>query len=94
MCWNFFSIGHGKGPHDGAWVVIKRLLCRKQLNVHGAKLQNAKEVVMFLQKHLSTKLKSTYCSSCKLSKESCCMSRLKMWIGCLLYLCVIMSKGP
>jgi len=26
MTWNFFGNGHGKGPHDGASVVIKRFI--------------------------------------------------------------------
>ncbi len=28
MCWSFFCSGHGKGPHDGAWAMIKRFLYR------------------------------------------------------------------
>jgi hypothetical protein len=50
--WSFFGSGHGKGPHDGARVVVKRFLQREQLNVPGEKLQNVKEVVIFLHKHL------------------------------------------
>jgi len=45
--WNFFGSGHGKGPHDGASVVIKRLIRKEQLDANGGKLQNAKEVVQF-----------------------------------------------
>ncbi len=26
MMWNFFGIGHGKGPHDGARAILKRFL--------------------------------------------------------------------
>jgi hypothetical protein len=26
MMWYFFGNGHGKGPHDGVWVVVKRFL--------------------------------------------------------------------
>lgn len=41
MLWSFFGNGHGKGPHDGVGAMIKRFLRREQLDVHGAKLQNA-----------------------------------------------------
>jgi hypothetical protein len=26
MMWSFFGIGHGKRPHDGARVVLKRFI--------------------------------------------------------------------
>jgi hypothetical protein len=45
--WNFFGSGHGKGLHDDAGVVIKRLIRKEQLDANGGKLQNAKEVVQF-----------------------------------------------
>jgi hypothetical protein len=32
MLWIFFSIGHGKGTHDGVGVVNKRFLRKEQLN--------------------------------------------------------------
>lgn len=91
MCWSFFSIGHGKGPHDGVGVVMKRFLCRKQLSAHGAKLQNIKEVVMFLQTYLSTRPNQHIVVHANHSKESFYVSGLKMWIRCFLYLCVIMK---
>ncbi len=93
MCWSFFCIGHRKGPHDGVGVVIKTFFHRKQLNAHGHKLQNAKEVVMFLQEHLSSRPKHIVVHA-NHSKESFCMFELKMWIGRLSYLCVILSKWP
>jgi hypothetical protein len=60
MIWSFFGSGHGKGPHDGARVVIKRFLKKEQLNVHGEKLQNVEKVVTLLKKHLSNKLETSY----------------------------------
>jgi len=45
--WNFFGSGHGKGSHDGAGAIIKRLIRKEQLDANGGKLQNAKEVVQF-----------------------------------------------
>jgi len=48
MTWSFFSIRHGKRPHDGARVVLKRFLRKSQLDVNGPKLQNAKDVVTLL----------------------------------------------
>jgi len=60
MLWNFFKNERGKGPHDGARAVIKRFLCREQLDAHGAKLQNAKEMVGFLRKHLSKRLETSF----------------------------------
>ena len=48
MCWNYFGSGHGKGKHDGAGAVIKRALTAEQLDVNGACLQNAHDVVEWL----------------------------------------------
>ncbi len=45
--WNFFGSGHGKGSHDGASAIIKRLIRKEQLDANGGRLQNAKEVVQF-----------------------------------------------
>ncbi len=61
--WNFFGSGHGKGLHDGAGVVIKRLIRKEQPDANGAKLQNAKEVVQFLHEHLSKRLETSYSSA-------------------------------
>lgn len=55
MLWSFFGSGHGKGPDDGARVMIKRFLHRKQLNPHARKLQNDEEVVEFLREWLSSR---------------------------------------
>ncbi len=49
-----------KAPRDGVSVVIKRFIWHEQLNVHGEKLINAEEVVNFLRKSLSSRLKSSY----------------------------------
>jgi len=68
MIWYFFGNGRGKGLHDGARTIIKRFLRREQLNVHGEKLQNAKEVVTFLKKHLSDRPKTSYVGVRKLIK--------------------------
>jgi hypothetical protein len=59
MTWNFLGSGHGKGLHDGVGVVIKRFIRKEQLDVNGAKLQNAKEV-QFLHEHLSKRPKTLY----------------------------------
>jgi hypothetical protein len=50
--WSFFGNGHGKGPHDGPRIVIKHFIWCGQLNVHGVKLHNAKEVVNLLRVNL------------------------------------------
>jgi hypothetical protein len=67
MLWNFFWDNHGKGPHDGARVVVKRFFWRKQLNAQGRMLQNVEEVVAFLCKCLFECPKSSYSCSMKLS---------------------------
>ncbi len=61
--WNFFGNGHGKDLHDGAGVAIKIFIQKEQLDANGAKVQNAKEVVQFLHKHLSKRLKTSYSSA-------------------------------
>jgi len=53
MLWSFFGSSHGEGPIKA---VIKRFLCRKQLNPQAKKLQNVEEVVEFLHERLSSKL--------------------------------------
>ncbi len=60
MFWSFFGSGHGKAPHNGVGTMIKRFLRREQLDVHGVKLPNAKEVVNFLRKHLSKRLETSF----------------------------------
>jgi hypothetical protein len=60
MKWSFFGNGHGKGPRDGARIVIKHFIRCEQLNVHGAKLQNVKKVVNFLHVNLFDQPESSY----------------------------------
>jgi hypothetical protein len=48
MMWSSFRNEHGKGPHDGVWVVIKCIICCEQLNANGTKLQNVAKVINFL----------------------------------------------
>jgi hypothetical protein len=38
----FFFALNGKGPHDGAGVVLKRFIWQVQLDVEGPQLQNVK----------------------------------------------------
>jgi hypothetical protein len=59
MC-NFFSIGHGEGPHDhdGVGVVLKRFFKKSQLDVNGPKLQNVEDVVSLLRTHLFSQLET------------------------------------
>lgn len=49
MCWNYFASGHGKGEVDGAGVLLKRELYKEQIKPNGRQLQNASQVVRFLQ---------------------------------------------
>jgi hypothetical protein len=58
--WSFFGSGHGKGPHDGAGVVLKRYIRNAQLNVHGPKLEDAETVMRFLREKLSVRPESCY----------------------------------
>jgi hypothetical protein len=60
MMWIFFGTRHGKGPHDGVRVVLKRFFKKIQLYVNGPKLQNAKDVVNLLDTHLSSRSKTSY----------------------------------
>jgi hypothetical protein len=58
--WSFFGTGHGKGPHDGAGVVLKRYIQTAQLDINGPKLQCAGDVVGYLRKELSDRPKTIY----------------------------------
>ncbi len=60
MMWNFFGLNHGKGPHDGASVVIKIFIQHEQLNSYGTKLHNVANVVGFLCVNISNRPKSSY----------------------------------
>ncbi len=66
MMWNFFGIGHGKGPHDGARAILKRFLKKSQLDVNGPKLQNAMDVVTLMRTHLSSWPETSYTKERKL----------------------------
>jgi hypothetical protein len=60
MLWNFFGSGHGKGPHDGAGVVVKSCIRREQLNPDGRRLQCVQDVVQLLAEKLSCRPESSY----------------------------------
>jgi hypothetical protein len=62
MKWSFFGNGHGKGPHDGAKTFITCFIRCEQLNAHGVKLQNVKEVINSLRINLFDRLESSYTS--------------------------------
>ena len=49
MTWNYFASGHGKGEVDGASAFLKRELYKEQIKPNGRQLQNASQVVQFLQ---------------------------------------------
>jgi hypothetical protein len=66
MMWSFFSIGHGKRPHDGATVVLKRFIRKSQLDVNGRKLQNVKDVITLMCTHLFSWLETSYVGERKL----------------------------
>ncbi len=62
--WSFFGIGHGKGPHDGARVVLKRYLQQAQLDATSPKFHNVEDVA-FLREHLNTQLETLYTGKMK-----------------------------
>jgi hypothetical protein len=66
MMWSFFGSRHGKGPHDGMQVVIKCFIRCKQFNAHGTKLQNATEVINFLQGAMLHKCTKDYVECSKI----------------------------
>ena len=49
MMWNFFALGHKKGEHNGASVVIKRTLTHEELKPDGVSMKGAADVVKFLK---------------------------------------------
>jgi hypothetical protein len=49
--WSFFVNGHGKGPHDGACLVIKEVYFVQTTQCSWGKITNVK-VVNFLGKEL------------------------------------------
>lgn len=58
--WNFFGSGHGKGPHDGAGVVVKWFIRQAQLDREGPELANAAQVVHMLREKLSSRPETCY----------------------------------
>jgi hypothetical protein len=60
MSWHFFSTSHGKGEWDGASVFVKRALKAKQIHNPLKRLQDVKDVVLFLTKKISTRMPSSY----------------------------------
>jgi hypothetical protein len=56
MEWYYWGTGHGKGPHDGAGACLKQMLRREQLKTDGWKLQNAADVVTFLNSTITLPL--------------------------------------
>jgi hypothetical protein len=49
MFWNFFATGHGKGEIDGVGTLFKCEVRKEQLKPRGQRIQNAIEVVAFLE---------------------------------------------
>jgi hypothetical protein len=73
----FFGNGHGEGTHNGARTDIKHFIRHEQLNLHGTKLQNAKEVVNFLCANLFDHPKSSYLGKKKTNLLSVLASCIK-----------------
>jgi hypothetical protein len=46
-------MGHGKGPHVGARAYLKQAIRKEQLKPHGENLQNAHNVILYLQRSMS-----------------------------------------
>jgi hypothetical protein len=40
MQWNYWGIGHGKGPHDGVGACLKQAMKKEQFKFRGENLQN------------------------------------------------------
>ncbi len=77
--WNFFGLNHGKGPHNGASVVIKIFIQHEQLNSYGTKLQNVANVVGFLRANISNRPKSSYIGQkCPYTKSFGMLQQLKL----------------
>lgn len=60
MLWNFFETAHGKGEWDGAGAVVKRALTAEQIMNPARPLQNAAQVVSFLDEKYSRRVASSY----------------------------------
>ena len=76
MTWSFFGFGHGKGEHDGAGAVVKRALTHEQLKSDGVILQQAVDVVQFLERTMAHGASSSYAMG---TKEAMGISR-KFWL--------------
>jgi hypothetical protein len=49
MSWNYFASGQGKGEEvEGAGALLKKAIQNEQMKPNGVKLQNAAEIVQFL----------------------------------------------
>jgi hypothetical protein len=46
-------MGHGKGPNDGVGAYLKQTIRKEQLKLHSENLQNAHDVVLYLQRSMS-----------------------------------------
>lgn len=60
MNWNFFGTGHGKGEWDGAGAVVKRALRQSQLHDTWRRMQNAHDVVCFLNETMAGSVDTNY----------------------------------
>lgn len=60
MRWNYFESAHGKGEWDGAGAVVKRALAAEQIQNPLRPLQNAAQVVKFLEKKYTERVASSY----------------------------------
>lgn len=63
MRWNFFESAHGKGEWDGAGAVVKRALGAEQIQNPLRPLQNAAQVVQFLEEKYTERVVSSYAQS-------------------------------
>jgi hypothetical protein len=62
----FFWVGHGKWPHDGAKALLKRFLKKSWLDVNEPKLQNVEDVGTLLCTHLFSQPETFYTGERKL----------------------------
>jgi len=60
MHWNFFESAHGKGEWDGVGAVVKRALATNQIQNPLRPLQNAIQVVQFLEEKYTERVFSSY----------------------------------
>jgi hypothetical protein len=60
MRWNYFETAQGKGEWDGAGVVVKRALSVEQIQNPLRPLENARQVVDFLQEKYTERVQSAY----------------------------------